>query len=416
MVRLKEKEGKTYHDIALMCGMQDDAVRKRIRNYQKEHPSWRETSQRDTWVLELNDSRIRNVMDAVKKAGVDLRIWSIERIVVNGYDVTMKIKKDGNEEPFRAQNNQIKIFLKRIVPVKVEDAITALLKDIEDKSPIVPKIKRHKPKKVKHRRIIEIALPDLHFGGRFFSSKGKVTWSPELCANMVMEVMDELIDVCKYYQPFEQVIMPVGNDLFHSDNLWQTTTKGTQQPESESYYQTITGAERMVVGMIEKAKKLADVVYYSIPGNHDRATSFLLGRIMAAYYRNDKNVTVHADCSPYKFHEFGVNLIGFEHGKSINKEQLAGLMANECPESWARTKYREWHLGHEHRVGTITLEKQGVSVQYLPTISPPYEWMNIKGFSWQKRAAVGYIWDYDCGQIAMLPINIDSRLNRIMGK
>ena len=49
-----------------------------------------------------------------------------------------------------------------------------------------------------------------------------------------------------------------------------------------------------------------------------------------AWYHNDKNVTVECDESPYKFHQFGVNLIGFEHGHSVQPVRLAALMANEC--------------------------------------------------------------------------------------
>ena len=52
-----------------------------------------------------------------------------------GYDVTMKLKQDGKERPFRSQNQQIKVWLRRKVPVDVEAAITNILYRLEKGSP-----------------------------------------------------------------------------------------------------------------------------------------------------------------------------------------------------------------------------------------------------------------------------------------
>jgi len=161
------------------------------------------------------------------------------------------------------------------------------------------------------------------------------------------------------------------------------------------------------------------VEIYSIPGNHDRSTSFMLGRVLNAYFRNDNNVTIHADDSPYKFHRFGVTLIGFEHGHSIPPIRMAGLMANEVPHDWAATEYREWHIGDQHRKGSArpsVFEEQGVSVEFLPGITAPNEWHRLKSFNWQKRGSMAFVYDEKAGPIARLQVNVDRRLNCLLGR
>jgi len=421
-VKLKG-DGHTYPQIADILNdkfqpdkkITGESIRKQIKKYGGE---WKETHQRDVLVLEYNDSRIRNVNDAIKKADIDMAIWEVERVVVNGWDVTMKLRHGNDDKPFRSQNQQIKVWLRRKVSISIERAVDNLLKRLEKKSPKTSKMKRSKSQS---KHALEVCLMDPHYGMRCFAPGADIDWSPDLCANMVLETLDEIILLSKPYAPFEQIILPLGNDFFHTDSIWQTTTQGTPQPEADAYYHTFIGGESLAIDIVDKLKQLAPVMLYSIPGNHDRTTSFMLGRILRAYYYNDKNVTVYADESPYKFHRYGVNLIGYEHGHSVQQIRLAALMANECPEDWLATKhgYREWHLGDQHRKGSskpAMLEEQGVSVEYLPGLTAPNEWHRLKSFNWQKRGSMAFVWDHKAGPIARLQVNIDRYLNKLMGR
>lgn len=393
---------------------------KEIPGTEKE-PKFKETKTRDTYVFECDDSRVTNVKDAIAKSGVDMLIWRVERVEVGGWDVTMKIKEDGNKDkPFRAQNQKIKVVFKRIISEKMEDAVEALMERIESISPTV-ELLAAPPESKNHSRALEICLMDPHFGMTCFPPMADAEWSSDMCADMVEQTLSELVKLAEAYGPFDEIILPIGNDFFNADNLNNTTTRGTAQPESVSYMHTVKSGEKLMVKIIDNLKKIAPVKVYAISGNHDYVTSFMLGRIMKAYYHNDENVEVNADGSPYKFHEFGCNLIGYEHGNNIAPVRLAALMANECPDAWARTKggYREWHLGDQHRKGTSkpsSFEEQGVSVEYLPSLTPPNEWHKIKSFNHQKRGTMAFIWDATAGPIARLQVNIDKHTNRLMGR
>ena len=298
-------------------------------------------------------------------------------------------------------------------------SVDRLINRLESLSPVVPQIKRLKMPK-RSGRAFEVCIMDPHYGMTCFTPESDAEWSPALCESMVMSNVGRLLELGRAYTPFDHIFMPIGNDFFHTDNIWQTTTAGTPQPEAEAFLHTFIGGETLAIAMIEELKRVANVFVYPIPGNHDRATSFMLGRVLQAYYHNDANVQIVADASPYKFHQYGVNLIGYEHGHSIPPIRLAALMANECPEGWltSRDGYREWHIGDQHRKGSAkpsAMEEQGVSVEFLPGLTPPNEWHRLKSFNYQKRGSVAFVWDELAGPIARLQVNVNRSDNKLMG-
>ena len=93
-------------------------------------------------------------------------------------------------------------------------------------------------------------------------------------------------------------------------------------------------------------------------------------------------------------------------------------MAHECREHWADTSFREWHLGDQHRKGTgspVVMEEQGVGVEYLPALTPPNAWHRLKGFNWQQRGAMAFVWDHDTGPVARLQVNLNSYTGKPTG-
>ena len=394
-----------------------DTKKTGIENKDTPKQVWQETKKRDTWIIESADSRITNKDEALRKAGVDTDIWEIEKIIINGWDVTMKLKDGDVEKPFRSQNQALKIFLRRKVPVQVENSIEKVLDRIRNKSPKVKFIKRKIKKNNKSKNSLEICLMDVHYGMRCFPPAAGMNYSPEICREIISDTINQFIELSKPYTPFNEIVLPVGNDFFHTDNVFHTTTAGTNQPESESYLHTFMTGERLMIEIIDILKEIAPIKIYSIPGNHDRTSSFMLGRILKANYHNDKNVYVDASSSPLKSHRFGVNFWAYEHGHSINAIRLAAIMANEWPNDFAEAKFKSWHLGDQHRAGSSKpsmLSEQGVNIEYIPSIVATNEWHKIKGFSNQQRGSVGFIYDYNTGPVCKLYVNVDKETNKVM--
>lgn len=354
----------------------------------------------------------KNVDEILDYAKVDRNVWEAYRHLIGSWDVTIKNEAG---DPETRTNWQIKVWLQRKHP-----ALQAAEKLVEEMKLYSPVNKRLFPTKMslKHDRELELCIFDPHLGLECFRPGADHDWDSEKCANTVMLVIEKLLRLSKSYGPFERLIMPFGNDFLHCDNVFHTTTAGTHQPEAKAWQKIYLEAEKLAIEMVERVAKVAVVKVIVVPGNHARQSEFTLGRLLKARFYNDENVEVVADQSPYKFHHYGVNLIGYEHGHSIRQQvRLAALMANECRDIWQETVYREWHLGDQHRKGSAKpsmLEEQGVSVEYMPGLVVPNEWHRLKSYNWQKRGALAFVWDKTAGPIARLQVNINSYTGKIM--
>jgi len=379
----------------------------------------------DTGSVTTRSLHIRTAEEALRYAEVDTDVWEIDRYIVNSWEVTTKLQKykqtsSGDtvrldDEVGTYTNYQVKVWLRR--KQKEVRAMEVLLTDLskQGKKTLTPyqfKI----PKKP--RRQLEISVVDPHLGLRCHKGGSDHNWSMDECEQTVKDMVEHVLADVKPFGPFEKIIFPFGNDFLHVDNVWGCTTQGTNQSEAEAWQHIYIRAEKLVLWITERLRKEAPLKIITVPGNHDRQSAFTMGRLLQAYYHQFCQVEVLCDASPYKFHKYGVNLIGFEHGHSIkNTVRLAALMANECRDIWASTCYREWHLGDQHRKGSSKpsmMEEQGVSIEFLPGLTPPNEWHRLKSFNWQKRAGLGFVWDYDAGLKARVNVNMDSYSGTIM--
>jgi len=368
-------------------------------------------------IITTKSLNIKTVEDALRIAEVDMSIWEVERHLINSWEVTVGGRNTGTDKCETYTNFQVKIWLKR----KEEDvlALEDLYEKIKVASPIVPVIKRPEIIKSKHQRELEISLFDLHLGLRSFKPAADIDWTPDKAEEMTMAILDDLIELTKIFGPYERIIFPMGNDFLHTDNVYNTTTSFTPQPEADAWKNTFLRGELLGLAIIERMKEIAPVKVISVPGNHARHSEIALSRIFKAYYHNDENFEIDASMSPYKFHKFGVNLLGFEHGHSIRQQvRLAALMANECRlNGWQEARYCEFHCGDQHRKGSgkpMMFEEQGVSIEFLPGLVPPNEWHRIHSYNWQKRAGMAFVWDKTAGCIARFQVNIDNYSGLIM--
>lgn len=354
----------------------------------------------------------KNVDEILDYAEVDRNEWEAYRHILNSWDVTIKNEQN---EPETRTNWQIKVWLQRKQPAL--QAAERLLNEMKIHAP-VHKRRFSTEKGLKHNRELELCIFDPHLGLECFKPGADHDWDSQKCAEAVMLVIEKLLRLSKPYGMFERIIMPFGNDFLHCDNVFHTTTQGTHQPEAMAWQKIYLEAEKLAIEMVERIVKVAPIKVIVVPGNHARQSEFTMGRLLKARFHNDENVEVLADQSPYKFHHYGINLIGYEHGHSVRQTvRLAALMANECRDVWGKTVYREWHLGDQHRKGSAKpsmLEEQGVSVEYMPGLVVPNEWHRLKSYNWQKRGAMAFVWDKTAGPIARLQVNINSYTGKVM--
>lgn len=363
--------------------------------------------------IEYLGEEIKTYEELIAKSGIDTSLFEVERVITNVWEQA-GAKSDGGL--YKTGLRQIKVILRRKRDEKI--AIENLLKRLAQHGPVRSRIKYPKGKAPATRRALEVSLMDPHLGMLCFKGESDHGWDLDQCAQLCMWTIDRLLARAAAHGNFEEIVFPFGNDFMHHDNLMHTTTKGTLQPEGVAYFKVYEKAIELGINMIDRLAEVAPVRVIQVSGNHDQVSAFSLGHVLRAHYRRDDNVSVHVDPSPYKFWRYGVNLVGFDHGHHVKPIRLAALMAHEVKDLWAQTCFREWHLGDQHRKGSgspVIMEEQGVSIEYLPSLTPPNAWHRLKGFNWQQRGAMAFVWDFHEGPIARLPVTINSYTGRPIG-
>ena len=360
-----------------------------------------------TFKGEIISTEHKKVEDVYEKFGLSPEEWEPKSVRTSewmGYAVIDKEIK-------LVELHSLKVELREIspsdkIPIRVTKGILEQIKKRSPKRKLKAPCSQKKP-----RRELEIDIMDPHFGLHCQRPAADHPWSIELAKKTTWWAIEDLINKAKVLGPFEQIVFPFGNDWIHVDNLRHTTTKGTEQPDSDNYHHIYTEAYNMLVEIVQTLSDIAPVKAYQIPGNHDYQTNFTIGVALDARFHNNDRVTIDASASPYKFHRFGESLIGFEHGHCIKGNRHIGLMANETRKTgWAETSYHEWHLGDQHRKATAkpsTFEEASVSVEYLSGLTPPNEYHRKHAYNFQKRGGNAFVRDYYEGNIGRFQCNID---------
>jgi hypothetical protein len=267
-----------------------------------------------------------------------------------------------------------------------------LIKDIRNLSPLQVKTRE---KNTKDPVALEISIPDFHFG----KIDGN---SIQEQADIFVETVLELYDKSSGYD-VERIVMPIGNDLFNSEGMRATTTKGTPQTDNSDWRVNYRIAWMSIVKSINYLAGKAPVDIIVVPGNHDFERTYYLGETLGAYYFNNNNVKVTNNGESRNYYVYGKNLIGYTHGDKEKPHELPLIMAVEQPLLFANTTTRCWHLGHIHK--HMKDEYQGVEVEFLPSLCGADEWHRAMGYIGSKKRATAYIWNKETGKEGFLQVN-----------
>jgi hypothetical protein len=343
---------------------------------------------------------IYTVEQLLEKAKIDLTVWKKDKGVVNNWMVTMK-GDDG--QPVQAQNFQVKVWLSRIRSVDEQLAWDNFLKSIKNSAPDLTYLTKPAHKQGK-KYLLEVSIPDLHIGKLAWEDESGENYDTNIAIQRYNETVDELLSrIVPYQDQIEEIIIPVGNDLINIDNMSNKTTAGTDQRVDSRWQQMFNKAKEVVIKNINKLAAIAPVKAIMVSGNHDYQTVYYLGCVLEAYYANSQNVFIDNSAEQRKYHEYGINMIGFTHGNEEKQAELINIMSTQMPEMWGRTRYREMHLGHFHSRKTVKYldvqEYQGGIVRVLPSLSGTDDWHNRKGYM-SVKSGVCFLYDKHTGLVA----------------
>ena len=328
------------------------------------------------------------IIDAV---GLDKKDWEIER---------MSVKLDEEPGGPHKQTSWVKLARKKRKKSGkeiTEDFVDRVCAQVEARA---PKIRLGTVKNPERNLIsdtmYELFLPDLHLD--------KYGWKPEVGENsdtqIAMGHWNECVDRhVSEIGPCEYVLLPIGNDFFQYDSLLQgkipSTTLGTAQDADGRWQRSFELGEILIDETVKKILSVApSVEIVVVPGNHDVQKMYYLGRVLGAMYRNTPEVKVDNSPNVRKYHNFGLNAIGFTHGKSEKIERLGSIMGVENPGPW---RHREWHVGHLHR--REVLEDAGVIVRRFMALSGTDAWHHENGYVGNQKGGSMLKWHRELGPV-----------------
>jgi len=342
---------------------------------------------------EITD-RIVTVDGLLEAHNISLDNWDIEKQIVNTWEVGTK-GPDGNI--LTTPLFQVKVWLNSKTEPIIENIREEFIEDLKKLSPKVEKIK-YKSKIDKQPLLLELNIFDLHLGKVSWSEETSYDYNLEIASNIFNQCIDEFIEETSN-KNIEKIVFPIGNDFFNSDKAhpFNSTTKGTPQEEDARWQKTFRLGRQLVVDAINRLINIAPVDIIMVPGNHDFERNFYLGDSLEGWFYNNENVTVDNSANPRKYYKYGEVLIGYTHGNEEKIIDLPLIMANEQPQEWAMSTFREFHLGHEHRKKEIkfksTEEYQGVIIRYFNSLSATDSWHHRRGYVGAKRSAEALLWD-----------------------
>lgn len=356
----------------------------------------------------LSESDSNDKIRIMQLNGYDPLKWELVSCKTkrNDWDVTMKMKEYSQTKGKGASstswsekhtNHQYKIELtvKPIQEMVTTDYIVDVLSGLE-----VPKITEIKY--ADGNLMFELPIMDFHFSKLAWAEETGDDYDLKIAETLYKAtVLDFLSEIKERKFKIELIVFPIGQDFFHFDNSDNKTTAGTALDVDSRWQKMYRKGVELLIWAIEQLRQIAPVQVVNVPGNHDYVLSYCAVVTVNAYYKDCESVTVSLSPTERKYIRYGVNLIGFSHGKE--GKRIEHLMQQEKPEDWGETMYREWHLGDLHH--EEAKEIGGVKIRRLSSITARDAWHAKKGYC-AVRMAQAFLWDKERGKRYTLDSNV----------
>jgi hypothetical protein len=243
---------------------------------------------------------------------------------------------------------------------------------------------------------VEISISDYHLAKRTVDGDNDIT------ARVLryVSVAQSLIEKVSSNYNVNNIILPISNDYFHTDNYQHQTTNGTPQDTIMDYAEEYELGFAILVDTINVLRQHCNnVTVVLVQGNHDRTKSFYLAHALDIFFKNESDVEFMREHSVVKGITLGNTFIGWHHG-NCKIEDLPLLFATHPKYShqFGDAVYREVHTGDKHHY--MAKEVKGVRIQQMPSLSGTDRWHLDNNYVHSVRAALALVYDLNLGKIA----------------
>lgn len=362
--------------------------------------------------------RVTTLEELIEVMEIDLEQWEIEWWDANKWDMGYKdADGDARHYPLFQVKAKLKPRQNLVDSLAIIDAATA---EMQEHSPTAYHDYEYTGSgRATEEHMYEINISDLHLGALAWGVETYGgDYDSQIAETLFRWAVQDLLDKAASFH-IDKFLLPLGNDIFHSDRTNQgsggATTHGTSVDVDTRRQKMFATVRDMVIDAVDHLVNIAPVEIVIVPGNHDSETSKMLGEVLNAWYRNVDAVEIDkALAKPRKYRRYGNTMLGFTHGQHESMKRLPMLMAKET-EDFSDARFHEWHIGHKHSKGRRDVisvrEEQGVRIRTFPSLASPDAWHNLKGFTMAVRSAEAFLWNRRSGFAGMFASNARSREN-----
>lgn len=353
------------------------------------------TQRQEGDVLEARSTsrRIKTVEDLLAHIEADMTRYEVAASEATKWEVGTA---DGSGGTTVTELHRVWVRLKPKAAPGIREAVETLIA-AAGKTVAVPKAPRHRRRKDGLWSMVVIS--DLHVGSKSWRHATGHDYDIAIAGRIAAKTTSELIQRSESLGVTRRSIVLAG-DTLHFDTIAGTTTSGTYLDRDTRIQKAIECAADAIFRAVDQSAASVPTDVIIVPGNHDSAMTWALQKIMVERYRKDARVTVNEEYTSRKYLIHGKNLIGVTHGDK-GKKRLAGIMALEAAESWAKCLHREWHVGHLHHQAAEISTIDGVVVRTHPTIVPPDAWHFDNGFVGAEKAMQGFVYAPEGGLLEL---------------
>lgn len=241
--------------------------------------------------------------------------------------------------------------------------------------------------------ILVLPIADFHYGLYSDMLSTGNDYNLEIAERLFYYVLNDVINRTKY-KKFKKVVFIVGNDFVNSDNLSNTTTKGTPQDNTSLWFTIVERATQLIVDGIDILSIIAPVDVLYVTSNHDLHTMFGIMQTIKAYYRNEEKVSIDTSPLPRKYYKFGKTMLSLSH--DIKVKEALKIISTEAKKDWSDCEHIICMLAHLHQ--SMIYDKQGyLEIMRLPTISGFSRWTNTMGYVQTDKKNQAFIISGDLG-------------------
>ena len=253
-------------------------------------------------------------------------------------------------------------------------------------------------KNIKNNLMLEINISDLHLGKLAFCEISDDEYNIDIARERFEYYIKNEYERAVRIGA-EKILFVWSNDFFNFDGINYSTTGGTPQQSGINWQTLFLEGVSMLVDAISLLSTVAPVKTFYIASNHSRQADFYALCYIQAWFKDNENVNVVINTKSRYYEKYGTNLIGFSHSYYEKENNLFHLMTNECPDWWAETTYREFHLAHYH--SEKVKEVGGVIYRWLPTMCGTDDYHYEKGYIGAVKRCYSFVYNKNIGLIQM---------------